>query len=134
MDALPNLRKDPVAAWEVAVVHQGHHLLVRELQEAPPKRHGGAEHSQRRNCTSRQRDEQKESEIARECRICLLPGECEMEHLSVPQTFHTPTAINHLELLVTQPSLVKEGQTLRLSMANAAKCPGSTHCPVPEVS
>jgi len=46
---MPNLRKKPVAAWKIAVVHKGQHLPTRELHKAPPKRHNGVEDSQRRN-------------------------------------------------------------------------------------
>lgn len=56
---MPNLRKSPVAAWKVAVVHKGQHLLIRDFERASSKRHSRVEHSQRGNYTSRQRDEQK---------------------------------------------------------------------------
>lgn len=56
---MPNLRKNPVAAWQIAVVHEGQHLPIRQFQKAPAKRHDGVEHSQRRNYTSRQRGDRK---------------------------------------------------------------------------
>lgn len=53
----PDLREEPVAARNVAVIHKGELLLVGMLQKAPPELHHGVEHSQRRNNTPGQRDD-----------------------------------------------------------------------------
>ena len=48
---MPNLRKDCIAAWKIAVVHKGQCPLVREFQKAPSESQNRAEHVQRRNHT-----------------------------------------------------------------------------------
>lgn len=59
----PDLREEPVAAGNIAVVHKGEDLLVGVLQKAPPELHHGVEHSQRRNNAPGQRDDQEKVEF-----------------------------------------------------------------------
>lgn len=59
----PDLREEPVAARNVAVIHKGELLLVGMLQKAPPELHHGVEHSQRRNNAPGQRDDREKVEF-----------------------------------------------------------------------